>query len=66
MCSMVWDLDWVVDMVLIEEDLDGNERRCGVRCFEDRMRSGNESCVVLRHNIVCTGNDGDRDSGWVT
>lgn len=47
-------------MVLNEEDIDGNERRCGVRCFEDDeeeegMRSGNESCV-LRHNIVYTGN----------
>jgi len=43
-------------MALIEEDLDGNERRCGVRCFEEEgMRSGNESCV-LRHNIVYTGN----------
>lgn len=48
-------------MVLIEEeDLDGNERRCGVRCFEDDeeegMRSENESCV-LRHNIAYTGNE---------
>lgn len=47
-------------MVLIEDNLDGNERRCGVRCFEDDeeegMRNGNESCV-LRHNIVYTGNE---------